>query len=362
MHQTTYSQGQAGMANIPTPMLTSQEYPSGTERINELDLVDIIVFIWRWRVLLAISILIGSMGGAGLGFYTPKRLVTSQQIGTWLVTVGTLSADQSLTDQIPFALKSPLAASAFKAMPTDSETLPQSILTALISWHNKLLSNPSQTNPAIEIYGQKAVFRIDAPSDIDGAVLSKNIVAFANLAIDRYNDQIVRPFKNLESNLEAAQLELSKITFEVIRLFESKSTTPTVVSSEILKALVNHSSGQLAKSEIYFLLGGIPDSAPEKQTLLLAFQKAEKIADTESHLVEDYVKRFPPNGPSMAPKLDPSSIIESNFQDSLINDSKRNPIVYSIVGGFLGGLFATFLASIWQFAKANRARIRQGLL
>lgn len=372
MSQLPYSQT-SGLSTTGTPDLSGQDLRTLTERSDELDLVDIIIFLWRWRLLIVISTLTGLTFGAVLAFYKSKVSPSLPQNGTWSLVVNTSPRSQIspaspvsgvaqvaplLTDQISTALRSPLATLDFSPEKPDLSSQPfQKILT---SWHAKLTSSSPATPPVLEFKGSTVYFRIEAPSGLDGTLLSQALIKTANQTISRYNQEVVTPFQKLEAERDIALLNLSKINFDVIRLFETKSSTPSALNVEILKSLVNNSSGPIAKSGVYFLLGGIPDSIPEKKTLLKDYLQTDEAVARDRTISEEYKKRYPPNGPNFAPTLEQATSLTFDAAAAPPITS-FNPIVYLIIGGFLGGGFSMMIALVWQFARANSTRIRQGL-
>lgn len=324
---------------------------------DEIDLVDLLGFFWRWRLWFAAFAVTGIVLSNILYFALKFQPAAKTLPGTWDIRVEFRPNENATTPGTiaPFVtmLQSPQGTKLFKDLFLSQ--LPKSLQDPLSQWHTQWLANPGKPQ-YVEINESGFILHLEAMDTLELSQYKTPLEqGFQNL-FDNYSTHVLEPFQNLLDKKTETLRDLGSLSFEVYRDFLNDPQFPQEVKRDFIAGLMRNTSGYLSLDQYTLIL-----SAGSQQTTLIE-KKIEKFRSVNQEfeniqsLIAQTIKTYPPTGPL---PLEGSLVVaKTEFAPTAVQEKGVSSVLkYNVLGFFLAMMLATFGALVGQFYRTNKSRI-----
>jgi hypothetical protein len=331
------------------------------EYADEIDLIDIIGFVWRWRKTIVAFTLGGLAIGGGIWAVKHRPIGAPDAVaGQWTAVVspaGEGFQNALLATNLSTFLKTEVGAQSLFDNP--------SVLGAeLNDGESRRLASQQQAGSGairgIEVRGSQLAVSLDCAAGCEAAQLPVAVPAALNRAIAAFNMKYAEPFEKAQEEIAMRQLEIGSIKSAALRLYVKSSGLTKEYSQYVITGLGSFLANDKTGDVITFLLGPVPESEPLRKTLLeqqaraqvayVASQDQLKLVKAASG-VETLAK---------LPLLNTTAELKqtSTTPASVSGKGLNNVFVALVLGTILGGMAGIFVAAIRAFFAANAARLK----
>jgi hypothetical protein len=350
-------------ADQTSPQMPQSQRASGvtSDYNDEIDLIDIIGFVWRWRKSIIGSALAGMALGAGIWAFKHQSVGAPAAVGGQWTAVVTPATDDFqngiIVANLTTFLKTEVGARTLFENP--------SILGAELNEPQiQRLTSQQQSGSgvlqAIETHGNQLAVTLDCAAGCNSELMAKAVPAAINRTIAAFNLTFVDPYEKAQEEISRRQLDLALVKTQALRLFSRYGG----LSRDFNQYVVTGLGGILATDKtgdvVMFLLGPVPGNEPMRKKLIETQAQAQ-VAYTAA---EDRLKVIKAAAGvetlTQLPTLPGTAELHKAPTAALPSSGKglNNIVVAIILGGLLGGMGGIFLAAIRAFFATNAARLR----
>ncbi len=344
------------------PVLTRDHaVGSGSEYADEIDLIDIIGFIWRWRKTILSCTLAGTALGGSIWAIKHRRVGAPDAVaGQWTAVVNPATEGFQTTlmvSNLTTFLKTDAGAQALFENP--------SIIGATLdeSQQRRLASQQQAGSGALrslEVKGSQLLVSLDCAAGCEADALAASIPAALNRAIAAFNLKYAEPYEKAQEEVALRQLELGSIKTQALKLYGKHAGLGKEYSQFIITGLGAALASDKTGDVVTFLLGPVPSTEPLRRKLIdeqsqaqIAFTAAQdqlKLVKTASG-VETL---------TLLPMLSTSIELKQASSSPLPVSGKglNNVFVAVVLGTILGGMAGIFIAAIRAFFRSNKSRLQ----
>jgi hypothetical protein len=366
---------------------------------DEIDLIDLIGFLWKIRRFIAGGIFLGIVTASSLVFLGQKKAADPANLGmTFSIPLSedaasskqepSLSSEERI-NKINEMLTLPATAKVFVSTLVDAHVLtpPSTPQQAALSWFisqqkietekqklAKVSVGPAGELQFVGTWPQSADIKIVATAVVDG--LNRMIDAFNNQAghaleakrqVSR--DKIAQIIK-IRTQINAMLFRLTDMLGPVNAVHE------TLISAQPANSAVLGSETEWSKViRVLGLLeskGKITQAQFDAENQKLAHLQEEYIAllpitPTDTTVKKDTAPtgllfKFAPHPDWTSPDGKSQLVSETPIEASGVRSSlKKSPMVLIVLGILLGGFAGTLGGGLWQFWRANQSRLKEAL-
>lgn len=339
---------------------------SSSRARDEVDLIDIVAFFWRFRALIGVMIVFGVFSATALWFVKrPPASAQQRAAGYWTAHLSSLQDDQLGIAALPEVvgtlnsfLKTPAGAHAFYegVMRTYGRDLPiKEWIAQDTSGHGMLKNLEVNASSVILTFRNRGLWTEDEMLEI--------IPAGINNAIQSFNKSFAEAQSGLFENIVDVQLKMASVKMRALQLFDQygslSSSTQGAVQRKLVEQLVNSNKPEV----IIFMLAGIPDTIPQKKEVIFEYRKHYFAHEALEKQSRSLAKKLGVDSIFPLPHL--GSVTELNSLGDLSasdrSDLLKSLPVFLAIGLVLGGVAGVVLALIYNFWASNRQRIHEAL-
>lgn len=366
---------------------------------DEIDLIDLIGFLWKIRRFIAVGIFLGIVTASSLAFLGHKKAADPANLGmTFSIPLSedaasskqepSLSSEERI-NKINEMLTLPTTAKVFVSTLVDAHVMtpPSTPQQAALSWfisQQKIETDKQKlakvsVGPAGEIqfigtWPQSADIKIVANAVVDG--LNRMIDAFNNQAghaleakrqVSR--DKIAQIIK-IRTQINAMLFRLTDLLGPINpvneALISAQPANPAALGSETEWSKVIRVLGLLEAK------GKITPAQFDVENQKLAQLQEEYLAllpitPTDTTVKKDTAPtgllfKFAPHPDWTSPDGKSQLVSETSIEASGVKSSlKKSPMILIVLGILLGGFVGTLCGGLWQFWRANQSRLKEAL-
>ncbi|MBM4253245.1 MAG: hypothetical protein FJ146_14845 [Deltaproteobacteria bacterium] len=347
------------------PVLTAERtLGAGSDYADEIDLIDIIGFMWRWRKTIVSCTLTGLALGGGIWAVKHRPVGAPDAVaGQWTAVVSPATEGFQtalIATNLTAFLKTEAGAQALFENP--------SIIGATLNeGQQKRLASQQQSGSGalrgIEVKGTQLLISLDCSAGCEAAALEKSVPIALNRAIAAFNLKYAEPYEKAQEEVALRQLELGSIKTQALKLYNKHSGLGRDYSEFVITGLGAALATDKTGDVVTFLLGPVPATEPlriklinqqsEAQVAYAAAQEQLKLVKTGSGV--ETLTRLPLL--STGSELKQASALPLPVSGKGLN----NVFVAVVLGTILGGMAGIFVAAIRAFFRSNAARLRSVL-
>jgi hypothetical protein len=332
---------------------------------QELDLVDLIGFIWRSRVWLLCGLIIGA-GLMGAGFYLRTNDLTGPtklELGTkWMVRYPLETSSSEPPRAPPLALSNYLKTTA--AAKEFYENLNRKLGSQrfpVTEWATRQIEGNAIV-VSVDLLKSDLVVEVDSAAALSDREIRDALGYSLNKSIENYNMQFGSPAEQLRKRAQEALLELGEKKLKAIQLFDKYNRFSVDLHRTLLVGFTKDLTERNSLDVMALLLSNVPQTEPDKLSLLREYQQAikklETIREAENVLViKSGVKDILPIA-SLGTEIDVQAAEPSQLNAESQPLLKR-PSVGAVLGGFIGVSIALTLRILFSFLSVHRERLRK---
>lgn len=354
---------QASVAPSPSAL----QKTAANQDYDEIDIVDIIGFFWRARLIVAASIVTGVLIAAGTWFVKGRledTLTAAVGPATWSVRLGAKNGDEAALAAVPQQLssfiKTTAGARAFYGSLVQASGKRKLKTEELVS---KQIAGQGMLK-SLEIRGTEMVVTLEDQGVFSQAEMKALLPDALNQMVDAFNKGFADVQAALLEESINAQLKLGETKLKALRLFDRSSALSAPLKTTVVDGLMKELSATTRPDTILFFLAAIPDTDQQKRAILAEYRKQFVAYEALQHQASTLAKSLglesispmvlmgpvsnltiiPPQAPAAAPAG--SRLVE------------RLPVLL-VLGAVLGAMFGTFVAMLQVFWTSNQQRLQE---
>jgi hypothetical protein len=335
----------------------SPQAPPILSNRDELDLVNIVGFIWKCKSWIAAGSLTGLvMAGALVAFGKLNSSVDSDSI-SWTAKI---SFPQDLP-QSEFDLAS-LTLSKFIESPAGKATLLQSFAEAggglnrlpCLVGDNCFLQSIRESGSSVAIF-------VNQPKALNEDEVRKHLLLVLNKLVRKFNAEYANPQFMRKQELLAIQNRLAQLRNRGIELFAQFSALSRDTKNSVLSAVSRQLMEEKSSDTFAFLLGSVPDSDPQKAVLITEYNRLQAASEILVQKMKNLSTAFGVNSIVAIPELTEIQSVQvlpsqgSGFGRAVAT----KPLSIIVLGFMVGTVLGTLVALCLSFWSRNRDRIRR---
>ena len=342
-----------------TQIPVDQDWSSRQMSPDEIDLVDVFGFFWKWRTFFIGSACVGLAVANILHFAVKKTIPAHVTTGSWDLTFQISSATTNTppANIMPLItmLQTPLGAKEFKT--SLLSLLPPDAQESLTQWHTQWVANPGKPQ-FLETTDSGFTIHAEGPQSLPFTEIAGSLEQGFQSLLATYTRHLALPFQSLIDKKTEILQSLGTLSFEAYRDFLNDPQYPQDLKKDMVGGLLKGSNAPLSLEHYVLILGS---SSQDKELIHQKIQKFQSVSadfDSIQAQVQQLIKTYPPTGP--LPLEGSFKLSSSSFIPSAAKDGKISPLVkYNVVGLFLALMLAFIGAIFWQFYQTNKTRIQQ---
>lgn len=350
-------------ADQTSPQMLQSQRASGvpSDYNDEIDLIDIIGFVWRWRKSIIGSALAGMALGAGIWAFKHQSVGAPAAVGgqwTAMVTPATDGFQNALiVSNLTTFLKTDVGARPLFENPS---ILGAELNEAQIQRLTSQQQSGGGVLKAIETHGNQLAVTLDCAAGCNSEQMAKAVPAAINRTIAAFNLKFADPYEKAQEEISRRQLDLGLVKTQALRLFSRYGG----LSRDFNQYVVTGLGGILATDKtgdvVMFLLGPVPETEPLRKKLIETQSKAQVAYVAAQDQVKLIKTASGVETLMHLPSLGETAELRQAQASALPTTGKglNNIFVAIILGGLLGGMGGIFLAAIRAFFATNAARLR----
>ncbi len=334
---------------------------TGSDYADEIDLIDIIGFMWRWRKTIVTCTLSGMALGGAIWAVKHRPVGAPDAVaGQWTAVLTPANegfqATLIATNLTNFLKTEPGAQALFEN--------PSIIGATLSDSQQKRLASQQQSGSgalrSIDVLGTQLVVNLDCSAGCEAGALEVSVPTALNRAITAFNLKYAEPYEKAQEEVALRQLELGSIKTQALKLYNRHSGLSRDYSEFIVTGLGAALAADKTGDLVTFLLGPVPPTEPlrrklidqqsEAQVAFVAAQDQLKLVKTGSG-VETLTKL---SLLSNSAQLKQASSVPLPVSGKGLN----NVLVAVVLGTILGGMAGVFVAAIRAFFRSNAVRLK----
>ncbi len=318
---------------------------------DEIDLVDIAAFMWKWSRLIGATMLSGALLSGSIVTYKNKVQGGVGKPATWTLSYkleDSKSADPiALPQALTIAIKTPEGSAAFKEAAKGTPLL--------LDWLGKQLALPEKSH-ALEVIGSDAVVSLDASWKLaDNETIAKLQEAI-NQVIVVYNEKHASKLTSLSEEKAKLTLSQGKLLLEVVQAFEAKSPLSSLLTRELIASAITPTTNDASQGAL-ILIGALPEGLPERdkfyQTYISTQARLAEIASEQAALKKLFTLE------TLTLEKAPLLGAVEKVDAPIVNAEGMKKLMVMLVAGALGGFILGVMgASVAQFFRSNWGRFK----
>jgi hypothetical protein len=336
----------------------------GNEKHNpqddEIDLLDVIGFFWRFRRIIVSGVVLGFLGSVALWVAKqPAKSTVSANIVWW----AQLSPDEngaglaSAPQQLKNFLRTPYGARAFYkgfARGVKNKSLP------IEDWAIKQQGDGGLVKD-IESTGRTLSIVVESAGYLTEEEIRQALPIAINSAVAAFNDKFAEvQAKITEDNLEL-QMQMGAIKIKALQLFDLNLNISAASEKTITEAIVRELTRNSGPDTITFLLSAIPDDNVLKRELLSEYKKQFQANEALQAQLRVLTKTL--GVESVVPLTTFGTVTELVQGQTMENTAPAphlQPLLMMIVlGVIIGGFISSIMALALSFWKRNREQLQK---
>lgn len=325
---------------------------------DDVDLIDMIAFLWRSKTAIVGGILSG-VALAGV-IWTIAHLGNRpvEKAGDWTASFQANKGEEprmaSLTLNLNSYLKTQSGAQSFYEAidPEKKNSVDQA------EWAVKQINGQGMIK-AVEFNGSAMTVALQNLGSQPIEDFKQSFPLALNAAIRSFNKNIADINNRLNQDQLNAQMQLANTKLKILKLFNKYSNPSSALQKQVVEGVVKDISNTAKPEPLIFLLATVPDSDTEKATLLREFQKIslelERLDAMRRNLsrslgVDDLVPLTELSKPStFAPVTNKANVGVKIFE------RLPNTLIF---GAAMGAILGTLYAVVSLFWRHNRRRFQ----
>jgi hypothetical protein len=339
------------------PQSAQQSRPGRTEE-REIDIIDMIAFVWRYRLSLILSTCLGlgastayfiwanstSVPGAASSFHVAKIFVTD-------VVDGKLAASYlNYVSKTPDGAQAALAGVKSQFQLSEKET---SELLAAQQQGNGLLSN-------FEGQESEVSFRFYSKEDWRDSQIQLALQSSLQGLTDVFNSNFADSTNDKISKVTKYRMEQARLFLEATILSEKYSQLSKPLRNDLVQSVMREYMVSRTADSVVFLLAEVPDSIERKNEILLLY--TDLINKIEGVLARNRNAAKVLNVERILPiKLSNDGSLQVTLQKASLAQapaiSNKKLMLLLALGAVLGGFCGLLGCIFYSFWKANYQRI-----
>jgi hypothetical protein len=324
---------------------------------DELDLVNIVGFLWKWKSWIASGSLFGLVVASSIVALGKLNSGIGSDSIRWTAKV---SFPQNLS-QAEHDTAS-LTLTHFIANPAGNAALLQSFSEAgdelahlsCFVGDNCLLQSAQESGASIAIF-------VNQPKALKEDEVRKQLLMVLNSLVGKFNAEYASPQLIRKNELLVIQNRIAHLRNRGLELFAKFSVLSSDSKNSILSAIPTQLVGEKSADMFTFLLGNVPDSNAEKAALIAEYDRLQSARDILAQKIRAVSKSLGLEIIAPLPKLSEIHSVQVLSPQSSSSDRVfANRTLAIIIFGFLAGtMLGTLVAFGLSFWNRNRDRIRQ---
>ena len=342
------------VADVNAPYQKNPE----SQTYEEIDLIDVIGFFWRSRVLVGSGVILGLLAAATLWFI--KRPSAAGAIPVSDITFELAAANNEDAGLASL----PLQLTSFVKTPDGARALAEGMAAALGSkpwpiddWASKLQAGNGFLK-SIELSDSLILVTLHNPG-VSEDEFKQAVPEAMNAVISKFNQNFANMAATLTQETVKAQLRLGLIKVKALQLFDRHVNLSPSLQKTVIEGMMKELAATSKPEAVTFLLAAIPDSEAQKVELVSAYRRSYQ--DYESLQAQGKALAKTLNLEQVAPISplgDVKGVRSVNVSVASIGNRlvQKLPVVLTL-GLLVGGMLGTFCALLRAFWIGNRQRL-----
>jgi hypothetical protein len=327
---------------------------------DEMDLVNIVGFVWKWKRWIAAGATSGLLLAAALVAFVHLDSSADPQFVHWSATASfPKNLTQSEIDSASIALGNFIENSIGNAAVVQSLVEASSQASNLSGDWLSCFGSEHCLLQKISMNGTTVVIVANHPKNLKEEEVQRHLLIVLKKFVSKYNEQYANKQGTRDRELSKVQSRIAQLRNKGLELFAQHSMLSSDSKNSIMGAVTSQLLGEKTSDVFTFLLGSVPDSNPQKILLTAEYEKLQATRETLIQKTKAVAKAL---GVEKIVHL-PEFAGINNFQllpserTGLSNVVATKPLPIIVLGLLIGGFFGTLLAFGFAFWKRNCDRI-----
>lgn len=363
MQNKKYSGKEDEVDNMPANSTIDPAERSKIYEDDELNLLDVLRFIWKWRTIILSSSIVGSLLGYGSIYYRIKTQKASTNNLIWTAVYSlesngdkeNLLGAPAILDQF---LKTNAGARIFVGAlnkQLDSPRINADVWSAKQEGGSGLLSS-------IEVINQTLVVEFNPSGQVNETEIKNLLGKSINLTIDEFNARYGRPSEQLRIEEFNIQIEIAKLKNRIIAEAYGQEEPKKDYESKFLNTPSAEGKNSI-KSDQFFamLLSKLSEDSPKKDDLIKRYVNLVVYIESLQTRYRNLLRASGVDTLFPLSKVQNLLGITSREGPTKVSDSRpllSKPWLGLIMGGLAGFTIGILVVTIFSLLKKQLRRMR----